>query len=103
MEMMESLVRPEPVDFVYDPVPLMRLLSRAVYADAVVPLEQASRKVDEFVRKADAPLWNSARRLLCHSDGSGMQRRLHFRRPELESIYLELLMLTNWQRDGVVQ
>jgi len=39
MEMMESLVRPEPADFVYGPVPLMRLLSRAVYADTRRHLE----------------------------------------------------------------
>jgi len=56
MEMMESLERPDPADFVYDPVPLMRLLSRAVYADAVVHPEESYRKVDELAREAEGSM-----------------------------------------------
>lgn len=56
MEMMENLERPEPFDFFYDPVPLMRILSRAVYADASVPLEEAYRKLDELAREAEGSM-----------------------------------------------
>ena len=53
MEMMESLVLPEPADFVYHPLPLIRLLSRAMYAEEVMDREQAPRIVDELMRKAE--------------------------------------------------
>jgi hypothetical protein len=42
MQMMES-----------DPVPLVRLLSRALYADAIVHPGEASWKVDELIKKAE--------------------------------------------------
>ena len=53
MEMMESLVLPEPVDFVYHPLPLIRLLSRALYAEVVMNREQGSRIIDELTKKAE--------------------------------------------------
>lgn len=56
IRMMESLELPEPVDFYYDPVPLIRLLSRAIFADAVVHPEEASRKVDDLVRRAESEM-----------------------------------------------
>ena len=53
MEVMESLVLPEPVDFVYHFLPLIRLLSHALYAEVVVDREQASRIIDELTKKAE--------------------------------------------------
>jgi hypothetical protein len=51
MHMMESLVRRESVDFIiYDP--MVGLLSRALYVDAIVHPEKAFWGVDELIRKA---------------------------------------------------
>ena len=56
MSMMESVERPEPEDFVYEPIPLIRLLSRAAVAAGDVLLEEITMKLEEWMRKAESDM-----------------------------------------------
>jgi len=56
MQMTESIERPEPLDFVYEPVPLIRILSRAAFAGADVLPEDANRTVDELLCQAETEM-----------------------------------------------
>ena len=54
MEMMESIERP--ADFVYEPIPLIRILSRAAFAGAGVLPGDANVKVDESLCQAETEM-----------------------------------------------
>lgn len=56
MLMMESVERPEPEDFIYEPIPLIRLLSRAAVAAGDVPLEGVAIRLEEWIRIAESDM-----------------------------------------------
>lgn len=56
MRMMENIERPDPADFIYEPVPLVRILSRALFADTNVLPTDAALSVDESLRQAETEI-----------------------------------------------